>query len=124
MSDPQTDALVQAAYPIQWERANSKKRNQLRKRYQNDLELRRLRTAGASCRTCAAFKPYPMSLGGGHAHICEADSDFHGYAVVQPDWLCTRWSAADARRDTESRSARSIPVEDAESAPSVTKENQ
>ena len=50
-----------------------------------------LRAQGASCANCSSFRrtgPY-----GPH---CKVDRYFLGYAVADPDNLCSRWSAREA----------------------------
>lgn len=45
---------------------------------------------GARCETCAHCGKYPD---GGSKRTCILDSDFDGYAIVQPTDVCPRWAA-------------------------------
>lgn len=106
MADAATDAAIAARWPDAWARANdtslprrSKARQQLRMRYKHAVALEEFRAANptARCGNCAHGDRDPTP--GIRGLSCELDSDFHGYAMVHPDSVCTRWlcgTAADA----------------------------
>lgn len=70
------------------------RRRRLAKRERNraayEADMAPLRAAGRSCSTCAHYGKCPL---GRH---CELDSDFEGYVLVKPDYLCPRWATLTA----------------------------
>ena len=97
MSDPVTDAAIAAKWPERWAKANnpslpyrSKARQQLRKRYAVALEHKAFVASNpeARCSSCDHGEPYRDDLS------CQLDSDFHGYQIVHPEYVCTRWEPA------------------------------
>lgn len=98
MSDPATDLAIAAAWPGRWAKANdpslpgrSKARQKLRQRYAQALKREAFIEANphARCSSCAHSGGRQFT----DALVCELDSDFHGYSVTPPDYVCTRWSA-------------------------------
>lgn len=99
MADAETDTLIAAAYPHDWARAKkSKQRNRLRKRFQVDQEMKRLRGIGAKCGTCRSFLPAPHPAKG---HICDLRSDFQGYVLTTESDLCSSWHEKTGTQDAE-----------------------
>lgn len=87
------DALVSKHFPKQWADVadapgKGKKRTQLRKWAEQAEVTEGLRKQGASCGNCSLFCPDGYR---GRSY-CSADSDFHGYSMVQPNHLCHMWS--------------------------------
>jgi len=94
-----TDKAIAQAWPFEWARANrakpgaSKRRNNLRKRWRYAEELKAFLAANpsASCATCRHWEPVPRSTD--NSKHCSIESDFYGYQIVKPDYVCTRWAA-------------------------------
>jgi hypothetical protein len=100
---PEVDAAIAERFPSEWARANdgslrgrSKARNNLRKRYRYVVELEAFKAANpdARCGNCAHGDLNPSV--GIKGLSCELDSDFHGYAMVDPANVCARWDASPA----------------------------
>lgn len=69
-----------------------KQRYRTRKLAEHHTAMDALRTKGASCATCTGFAKAPHGLQG---HVCEPESDFHGYAMTTADRLCIKYSSED-----------------------------
>ena len=89
-------ALAAQFFPEQWAEAltitgktGGRRRAGLRKAAIAEAIMIPLRLSGESCSTCASRLRNPGMMKG---LFCDLDSDFHGYAVTQPDALCSRWS--------------------------------
>lgn len=51
------------------------------------LALAAVKSTGATCSTCANY----IRAGDLKEHACDLDSDFHGYAIVKPHYVCPRY---------------------------------
>lgn len=93
--DPERQrALAAEMFPREWavasQVAHSRRRHNrlksLRERAIRAVALQPLQAEGKSCASCANFSKAPAGLS--IVHVCDADSDFHGYAEAKPDGLC------------------------------------
>lgn len=87
------DALAAKHFPEAWAEAQSigksKTRQKLRQAAERKQIVDDLRIAGAQCSTCEAYIESIPGMPGEKA--CNADSDFHGWAIVKPSGLCWRY---------------------------------
>lgn len=89
------DTEIAQSWPARWAKANdprpgaSKRRNNLRKAWQQHLAYQAFKDAhpDASCASCANRGRMPHDA----RMTCDLDSDFHGYSLVAPEHVCTRW---------------------------------
>lgn len=109
---PEIDAKIAALWPDKWAKANdprlarrAKARNHLRSAYAAHVKFAdfKARHPNASCGNCVNFKRLPHDTKG--RHMCEADSDFHGYTIVERNGLCTSWQGAPAARNERTTDA-------------------
>lgn len=78
------DSLVAAKYPEAWAKADSRRRNKLRKRFREEHAMSMLRADGAQCRNCQHYAGF----------MCRAHSTtFGGTCNPAPDYLCLDWKA-------------------------------
>lgn len=94
------DALAARMFPDEWARVHAltgerarRQRHNLRRRALVAVQLRDLRERGASCATCRSLTGGVSGIKG---PICDAHSDFHGYAITTLDGLCADWTARKA----------------------------
>lgn len=59
--------------------------------YRAKLDAIRAVHPKARCGNCGSFAKHPYHAGHPPQFICWVESDFHGYALVQPDHLCPWW---------------------------------
>ncbi len=103
MNAESSDAAIARLWPAQWAKANnqalphrSKARQKLRARYREHVANEAFRAANprATCRDCSHSRAKPDISR--DRLVCDLDSDFSGYAMVEPlDW-CRRFLAASA----------------------------
>lgn len=91
------NALAAEIFPVEWAKALTEtgkravnKRRCLRNAAEAEVIMRPLRERGECCATCSSFDPNPTRE---IKNACLADSDFHGYAITQPENLCGLWKA-------------------------------
>ena len=88
------NARAAAMFPADWARMESltgKKRSRLRALLRNRADYMaglEMLPEEASCLTCEHRGQYPTDK----RMVCDLDSDFHGYQIVQPDYRCPRWT--------------------------------
>lgn len=90
------DALAAKYFPREWASVatalgKSKQRTKLRQRAEAAQKIEALAAAGCNCGNCGSFSV--THAWGDSRTYCGMDSDFHGYALVQPNELCSRWYA-------------------------------
>lgn len=93
------DARAATMYPREWAAAisrtgpaASKKRQQLRRNAEMEIERSKLRATGACCGNCRSYEHGSNPLQ--PKRFCGALSDFHGYVTPPADDLCLKWSAS------------------------------
>ena len=90
------DALAAEVFPALWalvvnatgERAR-RRRHALRRAAPIEVRTRELRSMGANCSGCAAWRRYRHGPG----HVCDDESTGGTYTKVDPDHLCANWRA-------------------------------
>jgi hypothetical protein len=127
--DIATDTQIAQFYPAEWARANdprlsnrSKARNNLRRRYRLVQEHMAFVAANpeARCSGCAHSNLNPSSIKG---LVCDLNSDFHGYQMVSPDDVCTRFSPH-AAAPVAASTAATLPLADNRAAAVVSTESK
>lgn len=107
-----TDQAVAERFPREWARANdpslrnrSKARNNLRRRYRLAVEHEAF-VAANPLATCAACANSTLNPGMVKGLACDLDSDFHGYQMVDPAHVCTRFRPCAPERPRSAQEPR------------------
>ena len=95
MAATERDALAAKHFPDLWAKiehypGKSKARQKLRRAAEIEEQIEALKARGKSCAGCRSYLPPPIGL---KNHICDAQSDFHGYVETTPDDVCILWHA-------------------------------